>query len=116
MQSIRGFSVPQLIDFNEDLQIIEMTIVRKPFLLDFAKSYLDTEPDFSNDRWEEWERSGIELFGELRWKEARISRRFIEIAWHLLLRRSPVESYVFRLKIPSPARSGLTQRGLFLPR
>jgi hypothetical protein len=72
VRSIRGFSVPQLIDFSKDLQIIEMTIVRKPFLLDFAKSYLDSEPDFSNEHWEEWERSGIELFGEARWKEPRI--------------------------------------------
>jgi hypothetical protein len=72
LRSIRGFSVPQLIDFNVDLQIIEMTIVRPPFLLDFAKSYLDANPDFSDEKWEQWHREGIDLFGESKWTEARV--------------------------------------------
>ena len=35
-----GFDVPQLIDFDDDLWIVEMTIVSPPFVLDFAGAYL----------------------------------------------------------------------------
>jgi hypothetical protein len=38
---ILGFNVPQLLQIDEEFRAIEMTIVRPPFLLDFADARLD---------------------------------------------------------------------------
>ena len=45
-----------------------MTIVRLPFLLDFADALLDEAPDFSEDVLRQWEEDKMEIFGE-RWPE-----------------------------------------------
>jgi hypothetical protein len=47
--SILGFNVPQLIAFNDDLRIIEMTIVKRPFVLDFAGASLDSRPELPDE-------------------------------------------------------------------
>jgi len=65
-----GFSIPRLLAFDDELQIIEMTLVNAPFILDFAKAYIDTPPDFSQEVWQEWDEQGKELF-ETRWNEVR---------------------------------------------
>jgi hypothetical protein len=39
-----------------------MTIVTRPFLLDFGGAYLDTEPDFSEDALEGWHEELRERF------------------------------------------------------
>ncbi len=64
--NITGFNVPQLIRFDDELRIIEMTVVARPFLLDFAGAYLDTPPEFSEEIWREWEADKREQF-EDRW-------------------------------------------------
>ncbi len=46
---IRGCHVPVLIDFDDELWVIEMTVVGRPFVLDFAGANLDHEPDFSDE-------------------------------------------------------------------
>lgn len=46
---ICGFNVPRLLRIDEECRAIEMTIVRLPFLLDFAGAYLDEAPDFGED-------------------------------------------------------------------
>jgi hypothetical protein len=66
---IRGFSVPQLVDWSDHLRVIEMTLVIKPYLIDFAKAHF-TPLELSDETWEEWNREGIELFGTQRWKTA----------------------------------------------
>lgn len=38
VRRINGFQVPQLVDFDDSLSIIEMTIVSPPFVLDFASA------------------------------------------------------------------------------
>jgi hypothetical protein len=38
-----GFAVPRLIGFNDELQVIEMNVVQKPYLLDFGKVHFDGE-------------------------------------------------------------------------
>jgi len=63
---VRGFNVPQLIRFDDKLLIVEMTIVVRPFLLDFAGAYLDAPPEFSEQIWHEWELQKREQF-EDRW-------------------------------------------------
>lgn len=67
---ILGFNVPQLICADDELRIIEMSIVTRPFVLDFAGAYLDARPDFPDEVWAEWEAEKRELF-DARWPEVR---------------------------------------------
>jgi len=53
VSEILGFNVPQLIRFDDELRIIEMSIVARPFVLDFAGAWLDTPPDFPDETWAE---------------------------------------------------------------
>src|SRR5579859_5940070 len=55
VNEILGFNVPQLIRVDKKLFIIEMTVVTRPFVLDFAGAYLDAPPDFPEETWAEWE-------------------------------------------------------------
>lgn len=43
-ESISGFWVPRLIDYDRVLMIVEMELVSPPFLIDFGKAYLDHQP------------------------------------------------------------------------
>lgn len=61
-----GFNVPKLLDFDDRLQILEMTIVRRPFVLDFAGAHLDARPEFPAEVWADWETDKREQF-EDRW-------------------------------------------------
>jgi len=63
---ILGFNVPQLLGADDQLHVIEMSIVTRPFVLDFAGAYLDIPPDFSDEIWAEWEIEKREQF-EMRW-------------------------------------------------
>jgi hypothetical protein len=60
---VLGFHVPQLIRADDDLWVIEMTIVTRPFVLDFAGAYLDMKPEFSEEIWAEWEEQKRGQFG-----------------------------------------------------
>ena len=60
--------MPQLLSIDEEFRAIKMTIVRSPFLLDFADALLDEAPDFSEDVLRQWEEDKAEIFGE-RWAE-----------------------------------------------
>jgi hypothetical protein len=59
---ILGFNVPQLIGADDTLRVIEMTIVTRPFVLDFAGAYLDAPPTFPAEIWAEWEAEKREQF------------------------------------------------------
>jgi len=63
---ILGFSIPDLLRADDDLRIIEMSLVARPFVLDFAGAYLGRPPEFSEEIWAEWEAEKREMFG-LRW-------------------------------------------------
>ena len=63
---VLGFNVPQFIRAEDDLRVIAMSIVTRPFVLDFAGAYLDVLPDFPEEMWAEWEAGKRELF-EDRW-------------------------------------------------
>ena len=65
VSEILGFNVPQLIRFDDQLRIIEMSIVARPFVLDFAGAWLVTPPDFPDETWAEWEVEKREQFGTL---------------------------------------------------
>jgi len=82
--SILGFNVPQLIAFDDDSRIIEMTIVRRPFVLDFAGAHLHSRPEFPADVWDDWEADMRDKF-EARWREVRrILDAFEELGIYLL--------------------------------
>jgi len=61
--NIRGCNVPALIDFDNDLWCIEMTVVSRPFVLDFAGANLDEPPDFSDEVLSDWQAVKVEQFG-----------------------------------------------------
>ncbi|MEO8495229.1 MAG: hypothetical protein ABI614_09175 [Planctomycetota bacterium] len=64
---IEGFAVPALIDHHDTLQVVEMTIVFPPRVLDFAKSYVDHPPDYPAEALSDWEAEIAEDFGESKW-------------------------------------------------
>lgn len=70
VSEILGFNVPQLIQADDVLRVIEMTVVIRPFVLDFAGAYLDAPPEFSDEIWDEWEIQKREQFRE-RWPKVR---------------------------------------------
>lgn len=42
-----GLAIPRLIDFDDSLLVIEMSMVEPPYLLDFGKAYLDESSPFT---------------------------------------------------------------------
>ncbi|QDT70269.1 hypothetical protein MalM25_32150 [Planctomycetes bacterium MalM25] len=70
LRRLHGHYIPHLLNFDDELLVIEMTIVRPPFLLDFGKAYVDRPPPYWDDSQlvanarAEW----AELFGE-RWPD-----------------------------------------------
>jgi hypothetical protein len=68
VSEILGFHVPQLIRAADDLRVIEMTIVTRPFVLDFAGAYLDAPPNFTNEIWADWEEQKRDQF-DVRWSQ-----------------------------------------------
>jgi hypothetical protein len=70
VREICGFAVPQLLNVDEELRILEMTIVSRPFVLDFGGAYLDVKPSFTPEIWEEWETKRREEYGD-RWRIVR---------------------------------------------
>lgn len=50
---LEGFNVPALLYYNAEWQAVEMGIVARPYILDFAQAWLDTAPDFPAEVWEE---------------------------------------------------------------
>ena len=67
ISELLGFHIPQFIRADDQLQVIEMTIVTRPFVLDFAGAYMGAPPEFSAEIWAEWEAEKCEQFGS-RWK------------------------------------------------
>ncbi len=64
MASIAGVHLPQFIREDEGWLAIEMTLVKRPFLLDFGAAWLDEPPDFPPGVWEQAEADAAEKFGD----------------------------------------------------
>jgi hypothetical protein len=77
--TIAGFVIPDLIDCDDELLALEMSIVRPPFLLDFGKVYLDAPPPYWNDSeiMGHWHDEGRENFGK-RWSKVLSVIRILE--------------------------------------
>lgn len=83
IRRIRGFSVPQLIATDPELQALEMTVVEAPYLLDFAGARLDFPPEFPEEVWADWEAARREQFGG-RWGEVkRVLSELEDLGIHL---------------------------------
>jgi len=63
VMAICGLQIPQMIAWEDDQLALEMTMVKPPFLLDFAGAYLDFPPTFSEEVWAEWRQKNEEQFG-----------------------------------------------------
>ena len=61
---IRNCAVPELINYNNHLWVVEMSIVKPPFALDFASAYLDVRPDYSDELLADRAVHNAELFGD----------------------------------------------------
>jgi hypothetical protein len=71
VRKLLGFAVPQMIRADDELLALEMTVVERPFILDFAGAYLDGEgPQFDDEVWATWEADKREKFGD-RWPEVK---------------------------------------------
>ena len=70
IRQILGFAVPQLIRADDELFALEMTVVEKPYVLDFAGAYLDAPPDFPEETWMERQADKQEKFGD-HWPQVR---------------------------------------------
>jgi hypothetical protein len=70
IRSANRFRVPQFIDADDQLWVLEMTVVSPPFILDFAGAYLDRKPPFSSKQLAEWMAEKADQF-ENRWPEVR---------------------------------------------
>lgn len=88
IHSVLGFNVPQLLGFDDRLQILEMTIVKRPFVLDFAGAHLDGCPEFDAEIWADWETEKREQFEE-RWPLVERIRDAFETLGIYLLDVSP---------------------------
>jgi hypothetical protein len=73
---VLGHHVPQLIAWDEDLLVVEMSTVTKPFLLDFADGYLDDPPQFTEEVMAQWDLDKQEQFGD-RWIDAQTILAFL---------------------------------------
>ena len=63
VREIAGCDVPELIRFDDELWVVEMTIVSPPYVLDFAGAYLDRPHDYPPEIRREWEREKRLQFG-----------------------------------------------------
>lgn len=68
---IMGFNVPQFVDSDDSMWVVEMTIVAPPFVLDFAGAALDKRPQWPDEVLEEWRAEKAEQFGN-RWPTVRL--------------------------------------------
>jgi hypothetical protein len=82
--AICGCHVPQLLRYDDRLWIIEVTVVSRPFVLDFAGAFLDRAPDFSEEVLADWEAEKEDQFGT-RWREVQaILRALASYGIHLI--------------------------------
>ena len=67
IQEVAGFEIPRLLDFDDDLMIVEMGFVTPPRILDFGKAYLDNPPDYAAGTMEDSIDAHRELYSDQDW-------------------------------------------------
>lgn len=79
-----GHNVPVMLDYDPELWVIRMTVVARPFVLDFAGAYIDEPPEFPADVMEERCAHWADIF-EHRWPAVqRIMTEFRRLGVFLL--------------------------------
>lgn len=68
VKRLAGHSVPVLVDHDDELGVIEMTVVTPPYILDFASCALDAAPVFPSHVVREREAHWLSVFGMERWR------------------------------------------------
>jgi hypothetical protein len=64
-EQIAGFWIPKMLGSDDELRVIEMDIVQKPpYIIDFAKVRLNSDPGFSTETLAENDAHGRWLFGK----------------------------------------------------
>jgi hypothetical protein len=69
IRNICGHAVPVLLSHDDGLWALEMTVVDRPFVLDFGGAYLDRPPDYGTEALQEWRIQKEEQF-EKNWPKA----------------------------------------------
>lgn len=67
-----GHNVPILLGHDDALGVLEMTVVARPYVLDFATVTLDQPPDFPKEVLAERQRHWSWVFGAERWARVQI--------------------------------------------
>ncbi len=49
LDEVNGFAVPALLSHDDELLVIEMTVVPPPFVVDFASAAIDVDPELIED-------------------------------------------------------------------
>lgn len=76
VRDVAGFAIPELLAVDDDRLVVEIEIVRPPFIVDFAGAYLDRQPPFSPEEWAAWEQERHEMFeADWKWVKRAISQR-----------------------------------------
>ncbi|MFV1969026.1 MAG: hypothetical protein ACC628_26700 [Pirellulaceae bacterium] len=55
-----------MLQYDDELWVIKMEVVTRPFVLDFAGAYLDKPPDYPEEVLADWRTEKQEQFGD-RW-------------------------------------------------
>jgi hypothetical protein len=63
LDRIDNFNIPKLLSFDDALFIVEMDIVKPPYIIDFGKVRIDRPPDFSDEVLREHKHECREMFG-----------------------------------------------------
>jgi len=70
VNEVRGFAVPFLIDYDDTKQVVEITVVFPPCIIDFAKAYVDRTPDYTPEVLRDWKNEAAEMFdSDNEWEE-----------------------------------------------
>jgi hypothetical protein len=77
ISQVRGCAVPEMVEFDDALWVIEMTIVTRPFVLDFAGAHLDQPPEFPEEAWADWRADKAEQFAD-QWPQVQAILRELE--------------------------------------
>lgn len=68
VERLHGFHVPQLLNYDANLLVLELSFVRPPYILDFAAATLDDPPLGFDPESPEWTADGQRKFGR-HWPE-----------------------------------------------
>ena len=63
VSEIKGFTIPKLIDFDDELWIIKLSIASPPYLRNFGKASVGFPPPFTAEQMLEYETERKQLFG-----------------------------------------------------